>query len=146
MDYQEKASGYFEQGYNCAQSVFAAFAEKNGMDAEAALLTASAFGGGMGRMQQTCGAVTGALMALGLEKGYTHPDQQEEKDTAYLQARELMERFREEFGALDCSELLGHSLLTEEGRMMIKDKHLSELVCARCVRVAAGIVEDLIIK
>lgn len=79
MTHEEKAVENFQAGYNCAQSVFLAFAEDLGLEADFALRLASSFGGGMGRLREVCGGVSGILMAAGLLYGYTAPDDDEAK-------------------------------------------------------------------
>ena len=81
------------QGFNCSQAVFSTLAEPLGFDRSLALKIASPFGGGIGRTGETCGAVSGALMALGLQSGYSEPDPQA-KERVYALAREYMHRFR----------------------------------------------------
>jgi C_GCAxxG_C_C family probable redox protein len=139
----DEAEKVFGDGYNCAQGVFLPFAQEFGLDAETALLTASSFGAGMGRTQETCGAVTGALMAIGLKYGFTKPGDQERRDLVLRKTRELMARFREEFGTLKCKDLLGLDLNTDEGQALHKEKDQREQICMKCVRYAASVVEGL---
>ena len=105
-DYGKKAEELFTEGYNCAQSVFLALADVTGMEPAAAAKLASTFGGGMGRMREVCGAVTGALMAMGLLLGYDDPKEQEGKAALYEKVQEFGRRFREENGSIICRELL----------------------------------------
>jgi len=144
MDTIEKASKYFSEGFNCAQAVFCAIAEQYGLDKETALKIASGFGGGMGRMQKTCGAVTGAILAIGYIRGYHHPEAGAEKEITYALTRELLERFTQLHATTECSELLGQSLMTEEGKACIKELNLTESVCSNCVKDAVILAEDLI--
>ena len=106
MDYEQRAEALFREGYNCAQAVFLAFAlEKLGRD-EAARL-ASAFGGGMAGMRNTCGAVSGMAMAYGLLRGYADPTDKEAKRAEYEAVREMTEAFAQQNGSIICRELLG---------------------------------------
>lgn len=107
MTYEEKAKALFCEGYNCAQAVFLAFAEEFGMDRETALRISSSFGGGMGRLREVCGAVSGMFMALGLAEGYTGPKDQEGKMAQYARIQNMAEEFRRENGSIICRELLG---------------------------------------
>jgi len=101
------ARGYFEQGYNCCQSVMLAWAEDIGLSDETALRLASSFGGGMGRLREMCGALTGAIMVAGLIKGYIDPDADEEKETLYSLVQDLAETFRQKNGSILCRDLIG---------------------------------------
>lgn len=109
MDSNEKsilAREYFEQGYNCAQSVLLAFCEETGLTHGEAARLASTFGGGMGRMREVCGAVSAMLMIEGLLKGYDDPKAKEEKSAVYARVRGLADRFREKNHSIICRELL----------------------------------------
>ena len=102
----------FESGYNCPQSVVMAFAdvlEEHGIPREAAARLASPFGGGMGRMREVCGAVSGMLMVLGVVEGYDDPDTYDGKSELYARVQDLAGRFRQEHGTIYCRELLGLS-------------------------------------
>lgn len=99
MDASEKAVELFKTGACCSQAVFVAFAESMGMDAETAMKVSAGLGGGVGRMREVCGAVTGATLALGLRYG---PD----KAAVYPHVQELCRRFKEECGSVVCRELL----------------------------------------
>ena len=141
MSSVEDAVTRFDDGYSCAQAVFSAYAEKLGMDRQTALKVSAGFGGGMGRMAGTCGALTGAFMALGLK--YGGPDS-ESKDKTYELVRELADRFRARHGSLECRELLGCDLSTPEGRERAKEQGLHSSVCTQIVRDAAEILEGLL--
>ena len=137
----QDAVARFDDGYSCAQAVFSAYAEKLGMDRQTALKVSAGFGGGMGRMGETCGAITGAFMALGLK--YGGPDS-ESKDKTYELVRELADRFRARHGSLECRELLGCDVSTPEGRQRAKEQGLHSTVCTQIVRDAAEILEGLL--
>jgi len=102
----EEAKNCFECGYNCSQAVFCTFCKELGIDKETALKIASSFGGGMGRMREVCGAVTGMFMAAGLKYGYTLPEDPSEKTEHYKKNQNLAERFKERNGSIICRELL----------------------------------------
>ena len=103
----EKAKMLFKQGFNCSQSVFAACADIYGMDAETALRVAASFGGGIGRMRQTCGAACGMFLLAGLENGSAQIGDAEGKKRNYALVQDLAEQFKQVNGSLICSELLG---------------------------------------
>ena len=105
----EKAIELFKEGYNCSQSVVAAFADMYGFTPEQALKVSASFGGGIGRMRQTCGAACGLFMLGGLETGCTEGKNREGKEANYKVVQELAEEFRKRNGSLICAELLGLS-------------------------------------
>ena len=101
------AEELFKEGYNCAQAVFCANCEEYGIDIETGAKLASAFGGGMGRMREVCGALSGLFMLLGLKEGYSDPKDIEGKKELYSKVQSLAAQFKEEFGSIICKELLG---------------------------------------
>lgn len=137
MNRIEIAVSRFAEGFNCSQAVFSSYAE--GMDEEA-LKIASGFGGGMGRMAETCGAVTGAMMVLGLRFGGATPDR-EAKERVYARVREFADRFKARNGSLDCRDLLGCDISTPDGYEMAKN--LFTTTCPKYVRDACEILEGM---
>ena len=105
----EKAVELFKEGYNCSQAVVTAFADLYGFTNEQALKMSASFGGGIGRMRQTCGAACGLFMLAGLETGCTEGKNREGKEENYRVVQELAEEFRKRNGSLICAELLGLS-------------------------------------
>ena len=106
MNRGEKAAEAFLRGYNCAQAVMVAFCDVTALEENQAAKMASAFGGGMGRMRQVCGAVSGMLMVLSLTHGYGEPGDDGAKRELYTQVQALAEKFREENGSIICREIL----------------------------------------
>lgn len=106
---RKKALSLFHQGYNCAQSVFAAYAEDYGIPVEQALRLAASFGAGIGRMRETCGAFSGAILVIGLETGAVDGADAAGKQRNYEAVQQLAEQFREKNGSLLCRDLLGLS-------------------------------------
>ena len=106
MTKQEQAKAYFTQGYNCAQAVFLTFSEELGLDKQTALKISSSFGGGMGRMREVCGAVSGMFMAEGLKNGYSDPADAAAKAALYKRIQNLAAKFKEINGSIICRELL----------------------------------------
>ena len=105
--YEKTACALFSAGYNCAQAVFLAFAtEEDGLSKETALRLSAPFGGGMGRMGEVCGALSGAFMALGLRRGYADPQDTAAKAALYDEVQALGKAFAAEHGTLLCRELL----------------------------------------
>ena len=102
-----RAVAYFKEGYNCSQSVVAAFADLYGFTHEQALHISASFGGGIGRMRLTCGAACGMFLLAGLETGATEGSDREGKAANYALVQELAEEFKRRNGALRCADLLG---------------------------------------
>lgn len=105
--YAQKAEDFFAQGYNCSQSVLLAFAEECGFSEEIAARISSSFGGGMGRLREVCGAVSGMFMVAGLCCGYDDPHARVEKTEHYARIQQLAAHFRLKNGSIICRELLG---------------------------------------
>ena len=143
-DRREIATHTFAGGFNCAQSIVATFGTDLGLDRTQALRAASGFGGGMGRMAQTCGVVTGAFMVLGLKFGHTDPENVEAKARTEELVREFVGRFSERNRSIVCRELLGCDISTEEGRKNAREQGLSEKKCRGFVRDSAEILEELL--
>jgi C_GCAxxG_C_C family probable redox protein len=114
MNHIDLAFSRFADGFNCSQAVFSAFADDFGLDEDTALKVASGFGGGMGRMAETCGAITGAMMVLGLKFGSASPDWKT-KELVYEKVREFADCFKARNGSLLCRDLLGCDVSTPEG-------------------------------
>jgi len=106
MTHAQEAKMYFEKGYNCAQAVVLAFCDVTGLSEKQAAMMSSSFGGGMGKMGEVCGAVTGMFMVLGLVEGGYAPDDKEAKMAHYKKVRELADRFKSENESIICRELL----------------------------------------
>jgi C_GCAxxG_C_C family probable redox protein len=132
----------FSEGFSCSQSVLTAFAPDLGLDADAALRVSAAFGGGMGRTGGTCGAVTGALMVLGLRYGPTVADKAA-KELTYEQARDFIARFEARYGATSCADLLGVNIGMPEGHSAAREANVFKTVCPALVTSAVAILEEM---
>ena len=143
MNRSQHAGELFLSGYNCAQSVLLSFADDLKFSKELAQKLAVGFGGGMGKQQETCGAVTGAIMVLGLLKGEEVNNNEELKAAAYGSVKELSRDFISAYKTTQCRELIGCDLNTPEGSEKFKEEKIMETVCAGCVRKAVEIVEEL---
>ena len=106
-EYAAKAKELFLNGYNCSQSVLLAFEDVTGLDTETAAKLASSFGGGMGRLREVCGAVSGMFMIAGLTNGYADLKAKEEKAAHYAFIQTLADDFKKENGSIVCRDLLG---------------------------------------
>lgn len=140
----ENAVQKFQEGLNCAQAVLSVYTGKLGIDEKQALSMSCAFGGGMGRLQETCGAVTGSYMVLGVDTCRKHTDNKERKEKSYALVQEFSRRFKEKHGSTDCIDLLGYDLKTAEGQQQVKDRDLHRVVCDVCIRDAVKILEELL--
>lgn len=143
MNRSENAKDLFLSGYNCAQSVVLSFADDLKFSKELAQKMAAGFGGGMGKQQETCGAVTGAIMVLGLIKGEEVNNNDELKSSSYGAVKDLTRDFVAEYKTTQCRELIGCDLNTPEGSAKFKEEKIMENVCAGCVKKAVQIVETL---
>lgn len=137
----EIALARFRQNFNCAQSVLVAFAPQLGLDDGQALRMASPFGGGVARRGQICGAVTGALMALGLARGADTPAG---KEDAYRLGQVLLQRFESRHGTILCRELLDCDISTPEGRQQARDKGAFTALCPLFVGDAVEVVQEML--
>jgi len=144
MNKPDKAVECFQQTFSCSQAVFAAFAPECGIDKETALKIAGAFGGGMARMGETCGAVTGAFMFIGLKYGKTKAEDEPAKEKTYQVVRGFVERFKSRNGTIICRELTGCDMSSPDGLQAFREKNLLKTHCTKFVRDAAEILEDLI--
>ena len=140
----EEAVSRFMRGYSCAQAVSSVFAADIGMSEEVILRAATGFGGGMGHTGGACGAVSGAVLVLGLLFGSTGPDGKAAKDETYALVREFTTRFSIRNGAASCTELLGCDLSTDEGLARAREQNLTRTICPRYVRDAVEILEEIV--
>ena len=146
-NHAEEAKELFLKGYNCAQSVLGAFSDVTGYDLETSARLASSFGGGMGRLRQTCGAVSGAALVLGIVKGYSDPADYEAKKQHYALVREFAERFKEKNGSINCGELLAMaSLNAKSGGAPEKrsEEYYQKRPCPELVYDAAFILDEML--
>lgn len=143
----EQAMELFKQGYNCAQSVFAAFCEDLGIDFNTALKLSSSFGGGMGRLREVCGAVSGMFLVAGMKYGYTDPKDNKAKAAHYKLIQELASQFKKENCSIVCRELLGLDTGPDSPIPELRtDEYYKKRPCVELVGCAAGIMEELINK
>jgi C_GCAxxG_C_C family probable redox protein len=140
----EDAVARFSSGNNCAQSVFAAYADLLGISDADARRIAWGFGGGMGRLQLTCGAVTGAIMLIGAARGMGGAFDEPPREKIYALVKQLCAEFAETAGSLCCADLLGLDLNTPEGNKRFAEEKMHELKCAGYVREGARLVEELL--
>lgn len=144
MDRVQTAVSRFNEGCNCSQAILWTYGEPFGLSRAAALRLASGFGGGMGRMGDTCGAVTGAFMVLGLQSGPTTAKDDKAKEKTYQRVRQFAERFKAHNGSLVCRDLIGCDISSPEGLQQAKQQKLFSTICAKLVQDAAELLEELL--
>jgi len=138
-----KAAELFLQGYNCAQAVAVAFCDVTGTDEKQTAKTVSAFGGGMGRLREVCGAVSGMFFVLGQLYGYDNCDSDENKKKLYCRVQALAEKFREQAGSIICRELLKNPP-SDPNPTPRTEEYYKVRPCARMVMLAAELMDDFI--
>lgn len=139
------ATQIFAGGYNCSQSVFCVFAPDYGISKDSSLRLAGPLGAGIARRQETCGAVTGALMALGLKYGKGENGTDEDKKRAFEKAQLFISEFENQFGSINCLHLLdGNQMGTEEGAKAIDASDMFRTRCAHYVKFAVEKTEEIL--
>ncbi len=143
MEHDIYAAELFLKGYNCAQAVAVAFCDVTGLTPEFSAKMASSFGGGMGRMREVCGSVSGMLMVVGLLYGYDTPGDHAGKKAQYALVQELAGKFREQAGSIICREILKNppSDPTPSPRTQ---EYYEKRPCTRMVMLAARILDEYI--
>lgn len=143
----EKAKELFEKGYNCSQAVVGAFAEDLGLDLDTALKLSSSFGGGMGRLREVCGAVSGMFMVAGMKFGYTSPTDNDKKAQLYKLVQEMAGEFKDKNNLIVCRELLNLRVQSDSPVPSPRTKeYYKTRSCADFVYDAAEIVERFLNK
>ena len=143
----DKAKGYFTRGYNCAQSVLMTFSDITGLDEKTSAMLSSGFGGGMGRMREVCGAVSGMFMAASIVHGYDDPGDTEGKKRTYAMIQTLAEKFKEKNKSIICRELLG--LDKPEGTHIPEQRtaeYYKKRPCGDLVKDAAEVLEEYFVS
>ena len=145
MSRADKAEELFRRGYNCSQSVFAAFADVVGMTEEEAAQLASPFGAGFGKLREVCGAVSGMTMVMGKVKGYSDPGDYEGKKALYAIIQKMCAEFEEKQGSLICRELLGLKKGEDIGEPAVRtEEYYRSRPCIGACRTAAEITEKVL--
>jgi C_GCAxxG_C_C family probable redox protein len=130
----------FEAGFSCSQAVLTAFSKEAGLPEDISNRIACAFGGGIARRSLTCGAVSGALMVIGLKYGKAKAEDKISKEVTYVKVNEFCKLFIETHRSINCKELLGCDLATDEGRKYFKEKMLLTQKCNNYVKDACDIL------
>ncbi|MBQ4598806.1 MAG: C_GCAxxG_C_C family protein [Clostridia bacterium] len=143
MDHSEKAAELFLSGYNCAQSVAVAFCDVTGQNQSLTARLASPFGGGMGRMREVCGAVSGMFMVLGVLYGYDDPCEKEGKKQLYTDVQALADKFRAEAGSIICRDILKNPA-SDPNPSARTAEYYAKRPCARMVMLASRLLDEFI--
>ena len=146
-DHAKLAHENFKRGYNCAQAVAIAFSEEMGMSETELAKLASSFGGGMGKMREVCGAVSGALLVYGALRGNSDPEDGEAKKAHYAKVQEFAARFKAEHETIICRELLKNIALKKENSSEPEPRtedYYRVRPCVRFVETAATILEEML--
>ncbi|MHA1912935.1 MAG: C-GCAxxG-C-C family protein [Promethearchaeota archaeon] len=137
MSKVEQALGSFADGLSCSQSILSTFGPQLGLSRELALKIATGFGGGISRLGGVCGAVSGAVMAIGLKYGQSELKDIHTKEETYRITRQFLDEFKEKNGSIICNELLTCDINTPEGRKKAIDEGIFKAVCPQLVKDAA---------
>jgi C_GCAxxG_C_C family probable redox protein len=144
MSKAEQAVSCFKEGFGCAPAILSTYASDFGLDRELALKLACGFGAGMGRMCETCGAVTGAFMVIGLKYGKSVAEDNQAREKTYELVREFADRFKARNLSIVCRDLLGCDIGTPEGMKIAKEKGLTGTLCPKFIRDAVEILEEIL--
>ena len=144
MSKVKEAEKQFDKGFSCAPAVLSAYSEQFGLGKELALKIACGFGGGIGRMGRTCGAVTGAVMVIGLKHGQTNTADEASRRETHKLVKEFIDRFTALHGSVECRELIGYDLSNPAGLKSARESRVFENRCRVFVRDAARILEDIL--
>jgi C_GCAxxG_C_C family probable redox protein len=147
QEHVDKAVSLFKSGYNCSQAVFMAYSELYGIDIQTAAKIATSFGGGMGRLREVCGAVSGMFIILGLQYPYTNPQDKSSKNANYKAVQEVAQQFKNEMGSYICADLLKIKHVPQNPVSETRSEaYYKSRPCTRCVAVAAEIVGNKILN
>ncbi len=144
MDRAKRAVEVFKEGFSCSQAVLEPFCEDMGMERDTALKISQSFGGGMAHMGETCGAVTGALMVIGLQFGRTKAEDTEAKEQTYTTVHEFIKRFKARYDSIVCKEILGYDVSKDEEFKKAQEEEVFQAICPSLVQLAVEICEDLL--
>ena len=145
MNHSQEAERLFREGYNCSQAVFCAFGDLTGIEKDAGARLSAAFGGGMGRLREVCGTMSGALLVLGILYGYDEPGNIEAKKEHYALVQKFARRFEERFGALRCKEILKNIQVTPGGEPEPRTPEFyNRRPCPGIVAGAAELLDEII--
>jgi C_GCAxxG_C_C family probable redox protein len=144
MTKSEDAVASFKSGFTCSSAVFSAFSDKMGLDSEAAKKIACGFGAGISKTGNICGAVSGAIMVIGLKYGKAKQGDDAATEKTRALVREFIQEFTEHHGSVNCSELLGYNLSNPEEYEKARENKLFVTKCPELVGDATAILENIL--
>ena len=144
MSRAEEAKKQFEKGFLCAPAVLLTYSEQLGLEKALALKIACGFGAGIGRMGRTCGAVTGAVMVIGLKHGQVNLADAESREKTYTLIKEFVDRFTVLHGSIECRELIGYDLSNSSDLKSARESGVFQNKCPSFVYDSARILEDVL--
>ena len=145
-DRVKESASLFDNGYNCSQSVFSVFAEEYGLEPNLARKIATGLGGGVGRTGNICGAVSGAVLAIGLIHGMNSTSDAERKEKSHQITQEFVKTFTDRFGSVSCPILLGYHLGIPSEKEEAGKTGAIRKICPGLVQGAVGILEEILAK
>ena len=144
MNRAEEARKQFKKGFHCAPAVLSTYSEQLGLEKALALKIACGFGAGIGRMGRTCGAVTGALMVIGLKYGQVNLADEESSQRTYTLVKEFIDRFTALHSSIECKELIGYDLSDSGELSLARESGVFQNKCPSFVYDSACILEDIL--
>ncbi|GAI01725.1 unnamed protein product [marine sediment metagenome] len=144
MNKVESAVSFFNERFNCCQSVLLAYCEEFGLDRQVASKISTGFGGGMGRMAGVCGVVTGAFMVLGLKYGKMRAEDNKSKEKTYVLVKRFAGKFEARHDSIICKDILGCDISTPQGLRTAREEALFSKLCPKFVQDAAEILEEML--
>ncbi len=143
-DHITESSDLFENGYNCSQAVFSVYAQEYGLDPDLARKIATGLGAGVGRTGTICGAVSGAILAIGLVHGMGKSDEVAAKEKCYALDTDFVQRFTSEFGSIECPALLGFNLSIPAEQEEARKRGVVQKICPGLVKGAVEILDEIL--
>lgn len=144
MNEVDQALSLFQEGYSCSQAILISYAQQFNLKPEIAARLAAPFGGGVARRGETCGAVSGGIMVVGLKMGHSTAEDKDSKERTYRMVEEFISQFQERNGTIRCNELLDWDISTPEGLQSAREAQLFTSRCPKFVSDAAEIVTQLL--
>lgn len=144
MNKKQHSVTLFKEGFCCSQAVFSTYARQWGMEPEIFLKIGDAFGAGIGGLASICGAVTGAIMAIGLKYGRTRPEDEEAKQKTRSLVKTFVKQFEERNGSIECKRLLGVDISIPQGMELAEKKGFFETLCPKLIEDAVDILDGLL--
>ncbi len=143
-DRKENAKSCFNEGFSCSQAVLTAFCDQFNLDRNTALKISQPFGGGIAQQGETCGAVSGAYMVIGLKYGRTRAEDLDAREKTYEKILDFIDQFSSKNGSTICKELLGYDLSSPENFQKAEDAGLFETLCPRLIQTSVEILENIL--